>query len=203
MTWESLFLGCFAFGFVLSLVAFLAGSSHLHLHHGGGHAGHIGHGHAGHIGHGADSGQGSGAVSKFNFGTIAAFLTWFGGAGYILTTWGGLGLFLVLLLSGATGVAGGALIFLFAAKVLAPGDRPLDPADYRIEGSLGKVSSPALPGGTGEMIFVQQGRRAGVPIRSENGTPIPAGKEVVVTRYEDGIAYVREWDELTGLTEGQ
>ncbi len=86
MTWESFFLGCFVFGFVLSLIAFLAGSSHLHLHHGG-HSGHVGHGHA--PGHG-DSG--SGAVSKFNFGTIAAFLTWFGGAGYILTNWGGIGL---------------------------------------------------------------------------------------------------------------
>jgi membrane protein implicated in regulation of membrane protease activity len=187
VTWESLFSGCFVFGFVLSLVAFLAGSSHLHLGHGGAH---IGHGHVGH-------GQGSSGVSKFNFGTIAAFLTWFGGAGYILTTWGGLGLVLVLILAALAGVAGGALIFLFAAKVLAPGDRPLDPADYRMIGALGKVSSPVLEGGTGEMIFVQQGRRAGVPIRSENGYPIPAGKEVVVTRYEDGIAWVREWDELT------
>jgi membrane protein implicated in regulation of membrane protease activity len=188
VTWESFFLGCFVFGFVLSLIAFLAGSSHLHLHHGGGgHGGHISHGH----------GHSGGAVSKFNFGTIAAFLTWFGGAGYILTDWGGLGLALVLLASASVGVAGGALIFLFAAKVLAPGDRPLDPEDYRIVGALGKVSSPVLPSGTGEMIFVQQGRRAGVPIRSETGMPIPAGKEVVVTRYEDGVAYVREWDELT------
>ena len=66
MTWESFFLGCFAFGFVLSLIAFLAGSSHLHLHHGTlHHGGHIGHG------HGHDHGDG---VSKFNFGTIAAFL---------------------------------------------------------------------------------------------------------------------------------
>jgi hypothetical protein len=115
---ESFFLGCFAFGFVLSLVAFLAGSTHLHLGHGGGHFGHAGHiGPHGHGGHG-DS---SGAVSKFNFGTISAFLTWFGGAGYILSTWGGLGLVLVLILSGAVGMVGGALIFLFAAKVLAIG----------------------------------------------------------------------------------
>jgi hypothetical protein len=64
-------------------------------------------------------------------------------------------------------------------------------------GALGKVSSPVRANGTGEMIFVQQGRRAGVPIRSENGNPIAAGTEVVVTRYEQGIAYVREWDELT------
>jgi hypothetical protein len=81
--------------------------------------------------------------------------------------------------------------------VLAPGDKALDPADYRVVGALGKVSSTVLPNGTGEMIYVQQGRRQGVAVRSENGTLIPAGKEVVVTRYEDGIAYVREWDELT------
>jgi hypothetical protein len=54
-----------------------------------------------------------------------------------------------------------------------------------------------MPNGTGEMIFVQQGRRSAVPIRSEIGNPIPVGKEVVVTRYENGIAFVREWEELT------
>jgi len=183
MTWETLFLGCFAFGFVLSLVAFLAGSSHLHLH------AHHGHFHAhGHHGSG---------VAKFNFGTIAAFLTWFGGAGFILTSWGEFGLLLVLLSSSAIGVAGAAIIFLFAAKVVAPGDRALDPEDYRLIGALGTVSSTVLPSGTGEMIFVQQGRRTGLPIRSENGTEIPAGKEVVVTRYESGVAWVKEWDELT------
>jgi membrane protein implicated in regulation of membrane protease activity len=182
MTWELFFLGCFAFGFVLSLVAFLAGSAHLHLHaHHGFHAGTRG-------GHGS---------SRFNFGTIAAFLTWFGGAGYVLSNWGGLGLLLVLIAAASVGVAGAAIIFVFAEKVLASGDIPLDPADYRMIGALGTVSSPVLPSGTGEMIFVQQGRRAGVPIRSETGTTIPTGREVVVTRYEDGIAYVREWDELT------
>ena len=182
MTWEHFFLGCFAFGFILSLVAFLAGSAHLHLHF--------------HVHHGPLHG-GSGAGSKFNFGTIAAFLTWFGGTGYILSSWGRIGLALVLIVAIAIGFIGALMIFLFVAKVLAPGDQPLDPADYRIIGALGTVSSPVLPHGTGEMIFVQQGRRAAVPIRSESGSPIPAGREVVVTRYEQGIAYVREWEELT------
>jgi len=184
MTWELFFLGCFAFGFILCLFAFLAGSSHLHMHvhHHGFHA----HTHV----HG-------GSVTKFNFGTVAAFLTWFGGAGYILIRWGGVGLVVILMLAGVVGLAGAALIFLFTARVLAPGDRALDPADYRVEGALGKVSCPVLPSGTGEMIFVQQGRRAALPIRSEDGNAIPAGTEVVVTRYENGIAYVRAWDELT------
>lgn len=202
MTWEVFFLGCFAFGFVLSLVAFLVGSTHLHFHghgvhapgmHGSGMHGHGMHGHGAH-GHGHSHG---GAVSKINFGTLAAFLTWFGGSGYLLTNWGGWGLLLVLAASGLVGVAGSAAVFLFAAKVVAPGDRALDPEDYRIVGALGRVSSTVLPSGTGEMIFVQQGRRAGVPIRSEMGVEIAAGREVVVTRYEGGIAYVREWDELT------
>jgi hypothetical protein len=180
MTWEQFFLGCFTSGFILSLIAFLAGSAHLHFHMGHGHI------HAG-----------SGGVSKFNFGTIAAFLTWFGGAGYILSNWSRIGLALTLTVAVAIGLVGAVIIFLFAAKVLAPGDIPLDPADYRMIGALGTVSSPVLLHGTGEMIFVQQGRRSAVPIRSESGNPIPSGREVVVTRYENGVAYVREWEELT------
>lgn len=184
MTWEHFFLACFTFGFVLSLIAFLAGSAHLHFH--------VGH----HVHTGSGLHKGSG-VSKFNFGTIAAFLTWFGGAGYILSSWGRIGMAFILIVAVVIGFAGAAIIFVFAAKVLAPGDIALDPADYRMVGALGTVSSPVIPNGTGEMIFVQQGRRSAVPIRSESGTAIPTGKEVVVTRYENGIAYVREWEELT------
>ena len=122
---------------------------------------------------------------------------WFGGAGSILIRLSGVVLLAVFAGAIAGGLAGAWIIYLFLTRVLARSDQPLDPADYRMIGALGKVSSRVVAGGTGEMIFVQQGRRAGVPIRSENGTPIAAGKEVVVTRYENGVAYVREWDELT------
>ena len=190
MTLEQIFLGCFIFGFALSLLAFLAGSTHLHLHHDIHLDTHLVHGHA----HGVPAHHGA---SKFNFGTIAAFLTWFGGAGYILEKWGGVGLVVVLMLAAVVGLIGAVLIFMFAAKVLDRAERPLDPADYRMEGVLGTVSSPVREGGCGEMIFVQQGRRSCAAIRSETGEPIGKGREVVVTRYENGIAYVREWDELT------
>ena len=33
--------------------------------------------------------------------------------------------------------------------------------------------------------------------RSEDGSAIAKGTEVVVTRYEKGIAYVRPWEEFT------
>ena len=78
MTWADFYLICFVVGFALSVISFLGGFLHLPgLHHAHGHHVHVGHGHAhGHTGT---------TVSPFNFFTFAAFLTWFGGAGYLLT----------------------------------------------------------------------------------------------------------------------
>jgi hypothetical protein len=48
------------------------------------------------------------------------------------------------------------------------------------------------------MVFSQEGVRKAAAIRSEDGRPIEKGVEVVVTRFEKGVAYVRRWDELSG-----
>src|SRR5438105_259289 len=71
-------------------------------------------------------------------------------------------------------------------------------AEYEPVGALGKLSSVIREGGIGEMIYSQQGSRRSIAARSEDGTGIPKGTEVVITRYEKGIAYVRRWDELAG-----
>ena len=86
-----------------------------------------------------------------------------------------------------------------AAKLLAD-EKELDPADYDMLGVLGQVSSTVHAGGTGEMIFSQAGTRRAASIRAENGEAIPKGVEVVVTRFEKGIAYVRRWEELSEAT---
>ena len=189
MTWVDFYLGCFVVGFVLSAASFLFGNGHLHLHHGGGAHGHFGHGR----GHGR-----GGHFSFFNFGTGAAFLAWFGGTGFLLAryssvwVWFGLGLAIV------AGLAGAAVVFWFVGKVLLASERDLDPADYDPIGALGRLSSVIRAGGTGEMIYSQQGSRRSIAARSEEGTAIAKGTEVVITRYERGIAYVRPWDELAG-----
>jgi hypothetical protein len=90
-------------------------------------------------------------------------------------------------------------VFWFLVKVLLKHEKDLDPADYDMVGVLGKVSSTVRPGGTGEMIFSQHGVRRAAGIRSENGEAIPRGIEVVVTRYEKGVAYVRPWEELSEM----
>jgi len=172
MSLADFFAACLFFGLLLSALSFLGASHHFHFH---------GHGGAGH----------------FNTGTIAAFILWFGGAGSILMRLSGVALLVVFAGAVAGGLTGAWIVYLFLTRVLARSDQPLDPADYRMIGALGKVSSRVVAGGTGEMIFVQQGRRVGVPIRSENGVALASGTEVVVTRYEDGIAYVRTWDEFS------
>jgi hypothetical protein len=75
-------------------------------------------------------------------------------------------------------------------------DYTLDPADFEMVGVLGSVSGAIRRGGTGEMIFEQQGVRKASAARAERDEEIARGEEVVVTRYENGVAYVRRWNEL-------
>jgi predicted Ser/Thr protein kinase len=192
MTWANVYLICFLVGFFLSVLSVVTGSTHLHihvphldLHHG-----------IPHVDLGDAHGGGSSEVSFINFGTIAAFLAWFGGTGYLLTEYSALWFVTALVVSVGSGIGGAALVFWFLAKFLVAHERPLDPEDYRIVGVVGKVSSTIRPGGTGEMIFTQEGVRRGVAARNEDGSQMAVGTEVAVERYENAIAYVRRWDEM-------
>lgn len=226
MTWELFYLICFAIGFVFSVLSFLAGTMHLplpkHFHFGGmGHAGgahlHIGHGAAGGhgpVGHGATGGHAPGhgaAQGQVKSGsrggrgadfplvnpmTMAAFLTWFGGTGYLLEHLRHIWVFAGLVFSSLAGLIGAAIVFLFVAKVLMAHDYALDPLDYEMVGVLGRTSCSIRPEGTGEIIFIQQGARKACAARCEGEETLPKGLEVVVTRYERGVAYVKPWTEL-------
>jgi hypothetical protein len=214
MTWADFYLICFAVGFCLSFFSFVLGGARtgrLHLPHFHGHVGgpHIPTGtvHAPHAPltghaptadtstHAADQGSG---VSPFNFVTLTAFLAWFGGTGYLLTRYSGVWVGFGLMASITSGLIGGGIVFLFLSRVLISDDENMDPADYEMVGVLGRVCSAIRAGGTGEMIYPQMGTRRVCGVRSEDGTAIAKGTEVVVTRYEKGIAYVRLWEELSG-----
>lgn len=202
MTWADFYLVCFVVGFFLSLLMFLAGGARLHLHiHLPGFHGHA-HGASGHeaIGHSASAGHivRGGDISPFNLVTLTAFLAWFGGTGYLLARHSTVWFFSALLISLLAGTGGTAIIYLFLSRVLSSPEEALDPADFEMVGVLGKISVPVREGGTGELIYSQMGTRRVCGARSEDGSPILKGTEVVVTRYERGIAYVRRWAELAG-----
>jgi hypothetical protein len=93
-------------------------------------------------------------------------------------------------------VIGGSIIFWFLAKFLLGHSKELDPADYEMVGVLGSVSGAIREKGTGEILYSRDGARRAAVARSEEGRAIPRGTEVIVTRYEHGIAYVKRWDEL-------
>jgi hypothetical protein len=105
---------------------------------------------------------------------------------------------LILSLSVLSGLVGGAIIFFFLSKVLISDEESLDPADFEMVGVLGKLSMPIREGGTGELIYSQMGTRRVCGARSEDGSAMAKGTEVVVTRYDKGIAYVRLWSEMSG-----
>jgi len=219
-TWADFYLICFAIGFCFSFFSFVLGGARtgrLHLPHFHGHAGgaHLpsagvpaaqapvatGHGPVPGDARAATGGthaQQSGSVSPFNFATLTAFLAWFGGTGYLLTRYSGLWVGFGLLASITSGLVGAAIVFLFLSKVLISENENMDAADYEMVGVLGRVSSSIREGGTGEIIYTQMGTRRVCGARGDDGCAIAKGIEVVVTRYEKGIAYVRLWSEMSG-----
>jgi membrane protein implicated in regulation of membrane protease activity len=216
--WADCYLVCFAVGFCFSFFSFLFGGARagrLHLPHFHGHAGgaHLpsagGPGAHGPVGHGPVAGdahaaadgshaQPSGGVSPFNFVTLTAFLAWFGGTGYLLTRYSGLWVGFGLLASVVSGLLAAVAVFLFLSKALISEDENMDSADYEMVGVLGRVSSSIREGGTGEMVYTQMGTRRVCGARCDDGSAIAKGTEVVVTRHEKGIAYVRLWSEMSG-----
>jgi hypothetical protein len=199
MTWETFYLICFVLGLSLTLLSFAGVFSHLHFGHyhmnvGHGHGGHAGHVHA--AGHGPQGGKSG--ISPVNGFTLAAFLGWFGGCGYLLERYGNFLTPVVLFAATVAGLVGATMLFWFLAKVLLPHERELTAEETAVAGVLGKVSGPIREGGTGEIQFSQNGARRFAVARSEAGVAIPRGVEVVVMRYEQGIAWVRPWDEVAG-----
>jgi membrane protein implicated in regulation of membrane protease activity len=193
MNWELFYLVCFVVGFAFTALSFLSGTLHFHFHlphghfHGVGHAGHGGSGH----------GQG-GSFPIFNPMTIAVFLAWFGGVGYLLIHFRHVWVFAGLMIAAFAGLIGASIVFLFAARYLMAYEHTMDPGDYEMTGVLAKVSGTVRKGGTGEIIFEQEGARKACAARSEQQLELKRGEEVIVTRFEKGVAYVRRWSEMAG-----
>jgi membrane protein implicated in regulation of membrane protease activity len=211
MTLSSFYLICFLAGLTFSVLTFLAGAVHVHIHlpfhaHIPVHGGSV---HVGHGPHGANGGGGSGAAVKggslrggtqvpwFNASTIMAFLAWFGGAGYILTRTSHLIAAASLSFAVLAGLAAGTVVYRFMLKLTHAGNSVMLDEDYRIEGCVGTLSLPIRQQGTGEVIFSLGGVRRCAGARSEDGATVEKGAEVVIERYEKGIAYVKRWEEFT------
>ncbi len=186
----TLFITCFIAGLGLSVVSFVSGLEHVNVFD------NVFHGHrALHlpklIRHASAK---RGKTSMINAAAITAFLTWFGGGGLLLerlTPWSR-----AWMVSGAIviGAVGGAVI---NAVINALARRESVAETLTMIGMIARTVVPIRAGdGTGEIVFTHAGARRVAAARSDDGRAIEKGTEVVVTKYEKGIAYVVTWAEL-------
>lgn len=199
MFWSDVYLFCFLVGVTLSVLTFLAGVVHVqlpmkvHMHV------HLPHSHGvGGLRGGLRGGgtHGGAHVSWFNASTVLAFLAWFGGVGYLMTKYSHVQTFFVVSVSTLAGMVAGWVMLRFMIKLVGQDDEPLLESDRRVVGALGTISMTIREGGTGEIIFPLGGSRRCSGARSADGSPIEKGAEVVIEKYEKGIAYVKRWEEF-------
>ena len=190
----TLFITCFLVGLALSILSFFSGFEHITIldnlfHHGHGHV------HMPKIMKGAGK---RARASAFNMAAITAFLVWFGGGGLLLerlTPWSNL-----ISAGGAVaiGLLGGSLINRVITALVR---RESTAEQITMTGLIAKVTIPIrAQDGTGEIVYTHQGTRHVAGARSDSGSAIVKGAEVIVTKYEKGIAYVATWDELSAGT---
>ena len=205
MIWSDFYLFCFIFGFSLSVLSFSAGAVHIHLpfkvhlpfhgsFNGQSHGG-VTHTHGG-LAKSASS-HNVGHVSWFNASTVMAFLAWFGAVGYILSVYSRIVGVIALAFAIAGGLSASWAVFKFMVKLMNTESSHLKDEDYRHEGLVCTVTMPVRENGTGEIVFLQNGIRRSAGARSCNSKPLEKGAEVVIERYENGVAYVHRWEEFT------
>src|SRR5438270_12885422 len=116
----------------------------------------------------------------------AASLTLFGATGYLLTRYTALGAVArasVALIAAVLGVLAAVLVI---AKWIIPSAQH-DHVDelYLLQVHLARVSAPITPGAPGEIVYDLGGTRHASRACSLDGSPVPAGTEVVIERVED------------------
>ena len=135
-------------------------------------------------------------LGALNLYGLLMFLLIFGLVGYVahaVLGWNVLFVILIPLLFGAACAIG--LTTLLHMVFATSKETVLTAGDARLEGRLGTVTMAIRAGGIGEIVFTRTaGGRQSVGARSATGEVIPAGSEVVILEYQDGIASVQSWD---------
>lgn len=174
-TLDAIFFGCFLFGALFTLVSVVMGVADL--------------------GFDADADGLSLDSWLLNTSAILAFIAWFGGIGLLSRHAMGMPDLLSVVVAVGGGLVGGYVVGK-GIKRLSNAGAGLDPDAYEMPGTIARVTSSIRSGGTGEIVYEQEGSRQVSAARADNGQAIDRGTEVVVLRYEGGIATVEAWDRL-------
>ena len=188
---HNLFLYVFLFGLIFTIISLIIGAGDgSDLDVGGDAALDLDAG-------GDSSGADFDGPGVFNLPTLMAFFTWFGGIGYLFTRTWDLGVWLAVPAAFAGGIFGGAVMFLLMARLLWPMmSKPMSSVEYKLPGTPARVVSSIRAGGVGEIVYTKRGNRFTAGARAVDDQPVTKGANVVIIRYERGMAYVQPVDKI-------
>jgi membrane-bound ClpP family serine protease len=178
-----IYIACLALGLLFTIISAVAG----HLF--GGHDG-AGVGTGGHAEAGYDH-SGVPGISFFSPTVLACFVTAFGACGLILSHIQGTKS--VWISAPISAVAGVGMAFLALLLFNWMFNKTQSSSESKVASLVGQSASIVTPiphDGVGEIAYIQGGTRYTAPARTENGTPVGAGKPVRITRIVGTQYYV-------------
>jgi hypothetical protein len=118
----------------------------------------------------------------------------FGAIGYLIVRNSSLGSSATMLIALGSGVAGWlGMTFLMAKWALKPSAFSAHDEAEEIQGQPAQVVDPISAGVLGSIRFQKNGRMHDAPARGITTENLPRGTEVVIDRFEDGVAIVEDW----------
>lgn len=146
--------------------------------------------------HGVEKNRGT-AVSRpsphMNLPALAALMVSFGAVGYLLVRNSGLSALTTGFVSGGSGVAGWIGMSLLMAKwALRVAPSAHDEAE-EFQGHLALVVDAISSSSVGSIRYERNGEQHLAPARGLEEQDLPVGAEVVIDRFDEGVAVVEDW----------
>ncbi len=126
--------------------------------------------------------------------SLAAAAMWFGAGGLLAELAVPA---LSVLIAVIAGLVGAGIVRALLTAFARASSEPLSATAI---GAVGVLNARIQPGAVGEVVYDLEGLHRSLPARSEDGSSIPRGADVVIVRCEQGIAYVNALDPLSALT---
>lgn len=129
-----------------------------------------------------------------NLPALAAFMVVFGAVGYLVFRNSTLGSLPITAIASVSGVAGWlGMTFLMAKWALRPGDPNAHEEAEAIQGQPAEVVKPISSSSLGSIRYQKNGRDHESPARGITAVNLPSGADVIIDRFDNGVAVVEDW----------